>query len=93
MSNSNLQTLTGDSADGDFTAVTGTTQGDKRGLDITPLTDSWLSTKLGNKIEVAYPTTTTETYTFKDGATTLYVLLVTYTTATKDILSSVERTA
>jgi hypothetical protein len=47
----------------------------------------------GRKIEVAYPTATTETYTYKDGSTTLYVITVTYTDSGKTDLSSVERTS
>lgn len=53
----------------------------------------FVSEAVANKIEVAYPTSTTETYTFKNGATTYKVLTVTYTDSTKENISSVERTA
>lgn len=52
----------------------------------------FLADKLGRKIEVAYPSGSTETYTYKDGTTTLFVVTVTYTDATKTVLTSVERT-
>lgn len=53
----------------------------------------YLAGVVGNKIEVAYPSATTETYTYTDGVTTLKVITVTYTDSTKANLSSVERTA
>lgn len=53
----------------------------------------FIDATVGNKVTVAYPTTTTETYTFKNGATTYKVLLVTYTDTTKEFISEVERTA
>lgn len=46
-------------------------------------------------IAATYPTTSTEVYTFKSGGsggTTLATVTVTYTDATKAVLSSVERT-
>jgi hypothetical protein len=55
--------------------------------------DGFLVAAVGRKIVVAYPSATTETYTFKQDTTTLYVLTVTYVDATKADLSSVERTA
>jgi hypothetical protein len=55
--------------------------------------DGFLVGAVGRKIDVAYPSGTTETYTFKEGSTTLYVYTVTYTDSTKANLSSVERTA
>lgn len=54
---------------------------------------NFLDEVVGNKIEVAYPSSTVETYTFKNGATTYKVIAVTYTNASKDYISSVERTA
>ncbi len=54
--------------------------------------NGFINEAVGNKIEAAYPSATTETYTFKNGATTYKVLLVTYTDSTKNNLSSVERT-
>jgi hypothetical protein len=55
--------------------------------------DSFVLLAVGNKIEATYPDTVTEIYTFKNFATTLYVLTVIYTDGTKEIFSSVERTA
>jgi len=50
--------------------------------------------RVGNKISVAYPTSTTETYTFyQNTSDVLMALLVTYTDSTKANLSSVERTS
>lgn len=53
----------------------------------------FIDAAVGNKITVAYPSATTETYTYKNGATTYKVLLVTYTDSTKANVSEVERTA
>lgn len=53
----------------------------------------FLTGKAGRKIDVAYPSGTTETYTYKDGSTTLYVITVTYTDSSKANISSVERTS
>ena len=58
----------------------------------TLLTGGFIDAAVGNKITVAYPTATTETYTFKNGATTYRTLLVTYTDSTKENISEVERT-
>jgi hypothetical protein len=47
-----------------------------------------------DSIAVTYPTTSSETYTFKTGGlsgTTVYTLTVTYTDSTKTVLSSVVR--
>lgn len=54
--------------------------------------EGFLSSSVGNKILIAYPSDTTETYTFKSGDTVLYVITITYTNDTKTNLSSVERT-
>lgn len=46
-------------------------------------------------IVVTYPSSTVEVYTFKSGGvsgTTLQTLTVTYTTAIKDLISTVEKT-
>lgn len=56
-------------------------------------TGTFLSGQLGNNIQVAYPSSSTETYSFYEGVTLLYTLTVTYTDASKASLSSVERTA
>lgn len=53
----------------------------------------FIDAAVGNKITVAYPSAITETYTYKNGATTYKVLLVTYTDSTKANVSEVERTA
>lgn len=55
--------------------------------------DNWVFQKVGRKILAEYPDSVTETYTFRQGATTLYVLTVVYTDSTKVTLTSVERTA
>ena len=46
-------------------------------------------------VSVAYPTSTTETYTFKtggSGGTTVATIAIVYTTSTKDYISSVTKT-
>ena len=46
-------------------------------------------------LQVTYPTTTTETFTFKDGGsggTTEAVVTITYTDTSKDDIDTVERT-
>lgn len=55
--------------------------------------DNWIFQKVGRNIQVAYPSATTETYTFRQDSTTLYVLTITYTSSAKTDLSSVERTS
>ena len=40
---------------------------------------------------VAYPDTTTEVYSFKDGLTVIKTVTIVYTDATKDLISSVTR--
>jgi len=40
---------------------------------------------------VAYPDTTTEVYSFKDGVTVIRTITVVYTDDTKDLISSVAR--
>lgn len=61
-------------------------------VDGTLATGTFLQGQLNNNIQVAYPSSTTETYSFYEGTTLLYVLTVTYTDAAKGNLSSVERT-
>lgn len=56
-------------------------------------TGSFLTAKVGHKIEVTYPSSSVEVYAFKDGTTMLYELTITYTSSTKDNLQSAERTA
>jgi hypothetical protein len=53
----------------------------------------FVSGKIGHKITVGYPDAVTETYTFIDNGTTLYVLTAIYTDSTKNNLMSVERTS
>lgn len=50
--------------------------------------------RIGNKIVVAYPSSSTETYSYYQNTSELLLtILVTYTDSTKLSLSSVERTA
>lgn len=55
----------------------------------------WVFDSVGRKIAVAYPTGTTETYTYydTDGTTVRAVILVTYVASDKLEVSSVERTS
>ena len=68
------------------------TSGDRSNYYI-KTSNNFLREKLGNNIQVAYPTSTTETYTFRQNTTTIYVLTITYTDATKENILSVERTS
>jgi hypothetical protein len=54
--------------------------------------DGFLVGKVGHRIEVTYPDSTTEVYTFKDGTNILYAITLVYTTSSKEFLSSAERT-
>ena len=56
-------------------------------------TGGFLVGAVGRKIEVTYPSATVEVYTYKETTDVLYVIQVTYTTASKDVLLSVERTS
>ena len=47
------------------------------------------SLPLYDTIEAAYPTTSTETYTYKKNTETVAVITVTYTDDTKEVLTSV----
>lgn len=59
--------------------------------------DGFLTGKVGNKVTLAISTTTiandTETYTFLDNGTSLYVYKLIYTDGTRGTLLSAERTA
>lgn len=59
--------------------------------------DGFLVGKVGNKVTLAISTTTiandTETYTFLDGATSLYQLKIIYTDGTRELMLSAERIA
>lgn len=48
---------------------------------------------VGRLITVTYPSATTEVYAFSENGIALYTLTLTYTDATKDSLSTAERTA
>lgn len=61
--------------------------------DGTLATGSFLAGALNNNVQVAYPSATTETYSFYEASTLLYTLTVVYTDSTKANLSSVTRTA
>jgi hypothetical protein len=52
---------------------------------------SGMSPERYDEVQVTYPTTTTEVYTFKLATTTVGVITVTYTDTTKDFIQSVVR--
>ena len=58
--------------------------------------EGFVAGKLGRKIELAISTTTvandTESWTYSEDGTTLYVLTVIYTDGNRDTMISVERT-
>lgn len=56
-------------------------------------TTSFISSKVGNKIERAAINATTDDYSYFDGATLLYTIRVIYSTSSKEEIASVERTA
>jgi hypothetical protein len=66
-------------------------------VDATISTNGFLVGKVGHKITMAVSTTSiasdTETYTFLDGSTTLYVFKIIYTDGTRATMMSAERTA
>ncbi len=66
-------------------------------VDKTISTNGFLVGKVGHKVALAISTTTiandTETYTFSDSGTTLYVLTIIYTDSNRTTLVSAERTA
>jgi hypothetical protein len=55
--------------------------------------NSWTAQVVGRKITATYPTSSTEVYTYTQNTDTIMVLLVTYTDSTKEVFTSVERTA
>jgi hypothetical protein len=61
--------------------------------DATIAVGSFVAAELNNNIQVGYPNGTTETYSFYEASTLLYVLTVIYTDSTKVNLLSVTRTA
>lgn len=62
-------------------------------IDVMRRTSAFLQEAVDNEVEIAYPTSTTETYTFKDASTTYYVITLTYNDATKAELISAKRTS
>ena len=54
--------------------------------------NGWLFQKLGRKVDVTYPSSSTEVYTFKQGSTAVFAITVTYTDSTKENVLSAERT-
>lgn len=67
------------------------------GVDASITTSGFLTGKVGHKVTLAISTTSaandTQTYTFLDNGTTLYVLTLIYTDSTYATLVSAERTA
>lgn len=60
--------------------------------DGTLATGTFLSAELNNNVQVAYPTSSSETYSFYENTDLMYVLTVVYTDSTKASLLSVTRT-
>jgi len=60
-------------------------------------TSGFINLQVGHKIELAISTTSvandTETWTMKNGSTTLYVIQIIYTDGTRDTMVSAERIA
>lgn len=56
-------------------------------------TGNFVGLKIGHKIEQVAVNSSTDDFKYYDGATLLQTIRVTYTTSTKDVLSSVERIA
>lgn len=63
-------------------------------------TGGYLSKTIGNNVQIAYPNSTTEVYSFYEGTTAnvpgptlLYVLTLVYTDSTKAFLMSATRTS
>lgn len=61
-------------------------------LDTLKSSQAFLNAAVNNKITIASPTSTTETYTFSEGGVPSIVITITYTDATKETISTVERT-
>lgn len=63
--------------------------------DASVTVNGFLVGQVGHKVTMAISTTSiandTETYTFLNGATTLYTIKVIYTTGTRDVFLSAER--
>ena len=59
--------------------------------------DGFIVGKVGHRVDLAVSTTNvaddTETYTFSDNSTQLYVIRLIYTDGTRELLSSAERIA
>lgn len=55
--------------------------------------NNWILVKNGNNIQASYPTSNVEVYQYRESTTVIYEITVTYTNSTKEILSSVARTA
>ena len=64
-----------------------------RDAQVLGVMSGFLPMKVNRQIAVAYPNSTTETYTYKEGSTTLFVLTVVYTDSTKASISTVTRTS
>ena len=56
-------------------------------------TSTFISSKVGNKIERATVSASVDDYSYFDGTNLLYTLRVTYTSSAKDEVNSVERIA
>lgn len=56
-------------------------------------TSSFISSKVGNKIERTAVSASVDDYSYFDGANLLYTLRVTYSSSTKEEVNSVERIA
>lgn len=61
-------------------------------IDIMKNTSGFISDAVNNEVEITYPTSTTEVYTYKNGGTTYYAITITYVDSTKANISSVKRT-
>ena len=62
---------------------------DKRSLDVTLIGGDLVMGTDFDTIDVTYPTSTTELYTYKLAAATVRTVTVTYTTSAKEILLQV----
>lgn len=55
--------------------------------------DNWVLQKVGNSINVSYPTDTTEVYVYVQDGDPVFEITVGYVDDTKEQLQSIERTA
>jgi hypothetical protein len=55
-------------------------------------TMAFLASAANNEVVIAYPTSTTETYTFSESGVTLYVITITYSDSSKEQPTSIKRT-